>query len=48
MHWKLYEIHRQKNNLAEAVRQLRTILEMDPENREAQEKLDQAVTAPAN
>jgi len=47
MHWKLYEIHVRKDNPAEAVRQLNIILEMDPENREAREKLEQAAPAPA-
>lgn len=45
MHWKLYEIHRQKDNNAEAERQLRIILEMDPENAEAKEKLDRLAPA---
>ncbi len=48
MHWKLYEIQRKKNNNEEAAKQLKTILEMDPENAEAQKELEQLAPALKN
>lgn len=39
MHWKLYEIHLGKKDYEIAKRELNIILEMDPENEEAQKKL---------
>ncbi|PIQ96519.1 MAG: hypothetical protein COV67_09070 [Nitrospinae bacterium CG11_big_fil_rev_8_21_14_0_20_56_8] len=39
LHWKLYEIHQRQGNLEEAKRELRIILEIDPENPEARQKL---------
>jgi len=39
MHWKLYEIHLGKKDFPLAKKELNTILEMDPENEEAQKKL---------
>ena len=39
MHWKLYEIYLKNKNLKKAEKELKTILEIDPLNEEAQKKL---------
>ncbi len=39
MHWKLYEIHLGKKDYKKAEKELKTILEIDPLNEEAQKKL---------
>ena len=39
MHWKLYEIHLTRKAYKSAEKELQTILQMDPQNEEAQKKL---------
>ena len=39
MHWKLYEIHLTRKAYKSAEKELQTILQMDPQNKEAQKKL---------
>tara|TARA_B100000686_G_scaffold80033_1_gene86337 strand:+ start:1132 stop:2499 length:1368 start_codon:yes stop_codon:yes gene_type:complete len=39
IHWKLYEIHLKNKTLKKAEKELKTILEIDPLNEEAQKKL---------
>ena len=39
LHWKLYEVHHRLGNGQQAKDQLRVILQMDPENQQALEKL---------
>ncbi|QPJ60393.1 MAG: tetratricopeptide repeat protein [Candidatus Nitronauta litoralis] len=39
LHWKLYEIYNKSDRQKEAIRELEMILEMDPMNQEAAEKL---------
>jgi Tfp pilus assembly protein PilF len=41
LHWKLYEVHHRLGSEQQAQDQLRVILEMDPENQEAREKLQE-------
>ncbi len=39
LHWKLYEIHARQENPRQAARELEIILDIDPQNQEAREKL---------
>lgn len=41
MHWKLYEIHKKNQKFKEAEKELKTILEIDPFNKEAKKKLSE-------
>ncbi len=40
LHWKLYEIYEKQGRPAEAVQELKVILQLDPENPEAKKKLE--------
>jgi len=41
LHWKLYEIHKESGDIERARKELTFILEIDPENEEAKQKLTQ-------
>ncbi len=41
LHWKLYEIHKESGDIERARKELNFILEIDPENEEAKQKLMQ-------
>lgn len=48
LHWKLYEIHKREGQPQKAIKELRFILQLDPENPKARKKLDEMAPARGN